>query len=163
MGSWAQSCALDRERIDLAALKKAALRWERTRASSDTWCTINHGEGGQDSNPNEPHDGLPVRTNSQLSFDGPQETVIVFDFDDTIFPTSFLLEHMLVNIRLPVSQQNHINVAERERIQELLNECESQVVETLTECLNHGHVFIVTLAMTGRVDIACSNFFPNMG
>jgi len=105
---------------------------------------------------------LLFRTNPQHSFDQPQETAIVLDFDDTIFPTTYLEDDLLMNINLPLSQQQHINAAELLEIQKLVIKCEAEVVEVLKQCLHHGHVFIVTLAELGWVDMALSNFFPNV-
>merc|ERR1712206_72658 len=96
----------------------------------------NQCKGGEYSDRNESDAKLPFRTNPQHSFDQPQETVIVLDFDDTIFPTSYLEDYLSMNIELPMSQQRYISTAERQKIQKLVNECESEVVEALRDCLH---------------------------
>jgi hypothetical protein len=103
------------------------------------------------------------RLNSQLQFAELSQTVIVFDWDDTLFPTTALLEDFRVDWQLPVAAQVHLPVAERLQIESKLRHCEDLAIQVLLRSTSRGHVVIVTLARSGWVDMACQQYYPRLG
>jgi len=101
--------------------------------------------------------------NSQLDFGSKDQTVIVFDWDDTLFPTSYVTEDLPLNWRLPLKDQRKFGFREKEAIQEALESCEDKAVEVLRRATKLAHVVVVTLATAGWVQSACKNYFTKVG
>lgn len=80
----------------------------------------------------------------------PNETVIVFDWDDTLLPSSYLSSKGY-RIDAPV------NCAE---VDKQLREHEKSVVSVLTLAMKYGRVQVITNAETGWVQLSASTFMP---
>jgi len=100
---------------------------------------------------------------SQQFFADKGQTVIVFDWDDTLFPTWFLSEKLRMDMSLPFTKQKHLARRKLNLVKKLLATCEAKAVAALTTASEHAHVVVVTLASSGWVGIACQNFYPEVG
>ena len=79
-------------------------------------------------------------------------SIIIFDWDDTLLPTSFLTPGGVFdeNIILP---QNEI---------EKLLKLEHAVLQLLTEAVEKGNVYIITNAGNGWVEYSAKRFYPSI-
>jgi hypothetical protein len=100
---------------------------------------------------------------SDLDYAKPTETAIILDFDDTLFPTTFLrqeLARMGLNWRtFPDGKDVKLGMAAE--IQ--LRRCEVQAAELIRAATNSGHVIILTLARCPWILIMCKMFYPTVG
>jgi len=103
------------------------------------------------------------RRDSQRTFAAQNQVIVVFDWDDTLFPTSYIQDDLQFRWNLPLRQQKHIPPGELRIIEEKLQECQNHVEEVLRAALARGHVVILTLAKTGWLDTSCRNFYPMIG
>jgi len=103
------------------------------------------------------------RVNSQHTFADRSQTVIVFDWDDTLFPTTFLLDEFGCDWQLPLCLQPLLSMTARQEISKKLAHCEDRALETLRRAYLLGHLVVVTLAKTGWVDRACRQFYQRVG
>jgi len=103
------------------------------------------------------------RRNSQLEFSDTSQTVIVFDWDDTLFPTSYINDDLGLHWRLPLNKQRNLKGSERDEFVAKLRVCEDKALATLRIGRQCGHVVVVTLATSGWVELACQNFYTNVG
>eukprot|EP00927_Polykrikos_kofoidii_P048571 TRINITY_DN42831_c0_g1_i1.p1 TRINITY_DN42831_c0_g1~~TRINITY_DN42831_c0_g1_i1.p1 ORF type:complete len:432 (-),score=78.89 TRINITY_DN42831_c0_g1_i1:173-1468(-) len=103
------------------------------------------------------------RFNSQAAFARKDQTVIVFDWDDTLFPTTCLLDAMKLDVEVPLDLQVCMTVEMLEEASKSIRECEDQAINILTLARELGHVVVVTLASEGWVSMVCKNFFPRLG
>lgn len=103
------------------------------------------------------------RAMSGADFADRAQTVIIFDWDDTLFPTCLVKGVLRLDPRLPMDQQGPL--AERLPADELvrLQLCERHAVALLRASQSRGHVVVVTLATRPWVTIACKYFYPSMG
>lgn len=120
---------------------------------------------GQSSPPPNVHPvrGKLRRRDSQLKFASVDQVIIVFDWDDTLFPTSYIQDDLQLRWNYPISQQKHIPAGELRMIEEKLDECQKHVDQVLRIACARGHTVILTLAKTGWVDLSCRNFYPMIG
>lgn len=83
-----------------------------------------------------------------------KETVVVLDWDDTLFPSSFVDRKKLIHARgldeLPSELQR--GFAELERA----------TTRLITTAATYGTVLIITNAQTGWVELCVSKFFPSL-
>jgi len=102
------------------------------------------------------------RNNSQWAFAERSQTVIVFDWDDTLFPTSYIIDEMKLDWRFPIAQQRLAPNQKREVFRKLGN-CEAFAASLLQKAHTCGHVVVVTLAAKGWVEQACRLFYTKVG
>lgn len=127
---------------------------------------VDYSSGGLGPSPSSPTAAMAAarpRLDSQHNYADRSQTVIVFDWDDTLFPTSYLLDDMQVDWRMPLSLQTSMSSTARQEATQKLAECEERALETLRRAYLHGQVAIVTLAKTGWVDKACHQFYKQVG
>jgi len=86
-----------------------------------------------------------------LSPNNNQETVIIFDWDDTLLASSFLSGRGL-RLDSPAEKTSEIDPQ--------LRELEASVVNVLNLALNYGRVHIITNAETGWVQLSAQKFIP---
>eukprot|EP00931_Biecheleriopsis_adriatica_P037698 TRINITY_DN21627_c0_g1_i12.p1 TRINITY_DN21627_c0_g1~~TRINITY_DN21627_c0_g1_i12.p1 ORF type:complete len:632 (-),score=132.00 TRINITY_DN21627_c0_g1_i12:103-1944(-) len=103
-----------------------------------------------------------VRRNSQSTFDQNSQTVIVLDWDDTIFPTTWIRKDLGLNWKESIREQTHPSPA-RDEVEEVLEHLSNTVEVFLREACKLAHVFIVTLATSGWVETSTRNFMPRLG
>jgi hypothetical protein len=89
-----------------------------------------------------------------VSNNGPvvdKETVIVFDWDDTLLCSTFLSSR---GIRLDSDKSRLIEHSAA------LRELEQAILTVLTQALQYGQVHVITNAETGWVELSCQKFIP---
>ena len=80
-------------------------------------------------------------------------SLIIFDWDDTLFPTSFLAKNGYFS--------ENIYLAEKEdKIQKKLEKLEKSVLQLINLSLSKGEVFIITNASEGWVEYTSSKYYP---
>jgi len=103
-----------------------------------------------------------VRRNSQLFFQDPDQTFIVLDWDDTLFPTTYVRDDLDLCWKIPLQDQD-LDSDEIEEIGRKLAACADNVVQLLRSATACGKVVLVTLARSPWVTESCKNFFPGVG
>jgi hypothetical protein len=73
------------------------------------------------------------------------KTLLIFDWDDTLFPSSWL-------------QANHTPISDTTRV--ILEKISASVNTLLTEAQKHGTVIIVTNGESGWVELSCNQYMP---
>lgn len=106
---------------------------------ADAAAVVNAAAGGSATAPHNP--GLVY----------PRDTVIVFDWDDTLLSSSFLAArgHTLDS-----------DLAFEPEVAEHLRKLEQSVIEALTLAQQHGTVVVITNAETGWVQLSAQKFIP---
>jgi hypothetical protein len=84
------------------------------------------------------------------------DTVIIFDWDDTLLASSFLSSR---GYRLDSDMEK---TPEHEQVEQQLKELESAVTSLLTMALSYGAVHVVTNAETGWVQLSAQKFMPGL-
>ena len=79
-------------------------------------------------------------------------SIIIFDWDDTLLPTSFLTPGGIFNEDIRISEND----------QDKLKEIEVSVLKLLTEAVEKGNVYIITNAGKGWVEYSANKFFPSI-
>ena len=76
--------------------------------------------------------------------------LIIFDWDDTLIPSTWLSESILEHVRSPAELVRHYQLVEE------------SVYMVLTQAIQVGFVVIVTNSEEGWVDYCCDHFFPRL-
>jgi len=99
-------------------------------------------------------DGMETResTNSMNNPLSPNNTLIIFDWDDTFFPTSALERARLLQI--PLQQRLRPQLAQQ------LNDLAQLCIDVLNFAQKYGKVIIVTNSAPGWLDSSCQTFMP---
>lgn len=130
--------------------------------------------GFEESTPKAKRDGRPkafgfeppllssFRRDSQHEFSMPLQTVIIFDWDDTLFPTTYVRDDLGLCLSKPLRDQE-IEPAQKKQIAKNLERCSSHVLHLLTHACRCGKVALVTLAKRGWVLNSCRHFYPAVG
>jgi hypothetical protein len=84
----------------------------------------------------------------------PSETLIIFDWDDTIMPTSWIQSNKLCNRHSPVERTPSQTAA--------LESIANQAIKLLEAAVNLGEVVIITSAENGWIEYSCELFLPNL-
>lgn len=102
------------------------------------------------------------RRNTQFMFSTKRQTVIIFDWDDTLFPTTYVRDDMELAWQKPMREQQ-LDSKEKADITKKLEECEKNVIKLIKQASGLGKVILVTLARSPWVTQSCRNFFPKCG
>lgn len=105
------------------------------------------------------HEAVGVR-NSQANFGDPSQTFVVFDWDDTLFPTYYTFHHLKLDVNRPLANQAQDLGARYGHVKHALAICEQKVDVLLREAKELSHVVILTLASRGWVEMACQCCYP---
>jgi len=94
-------------------------------------------------------------TGSQSEYFKPEQTVLLFDWDDTLCPSNWIRENRpALSFFKPCPQD--------EKFQKPLRELSKLVEATLRLSMKLGKVIIVTNAMDPWVETSCKNFLPDL-
>lgn len=107
-------------------------------------------------------DAYPTRRNSQHMFRDRNQTLIVFDWDDTLFPTHWTRLHHRSHWRGGPNQPKTYESLHPETRNEYARFAE-KVKSLLERALELAHVVIVTLSRDPWVEISCHNFLRSIG
>lgn len=102
------------------------------------------------------------RRNSQDFFSAKLQTLLIFDWDDTLFPTTYVRDDMDLCWRKPMKDQD-VTPREKADITKKLDVCAMKVVELLRSANKLGKLVLVTLARSPWVFESSKNFFPAVG
>lgn len=123
------------------------------------------GLGGGDASPStEPTARAKLQfghIDSQQAFADKQHTAIIFDWDDTLFPTAYIRMDMKFKMMLPLREQRVHNKVKEEAAANLLK-CADCAIAILRIAHGLGEVVLVTLARAEWVREACRNFYPGV-
>lgn len=100
-------------------------------------------------------------TAKAVDFADPDETVIIFDWDDTLFPLTYVLRDLHLDPKLPLQDQPIPEVMKRQ-VALRLAECAREVAKLLSLSAKLGQVVVVTLSQNSWVVDSCKNFFPEV-
>jgi len=96
-----------------------------------------------------------VSTGSQSEYFHPEQTIILFDWDDTLCPSNWIRENRpTLSFFKPAPSD--------EKFQRPLRELQKHVEAVLKQALKLGKVIIVTNAMEPWVETSCRNFLPQL-
>ena len=79
-------------------------------------------------------------------------SIIIFDWDDTLLPTSFLTPGGVFNENIKLSDVDH----------EKISKLEQTVLKLLEEAVQKGNVYIITNAGNGWVEYSANRFYPSI-
>ena len=82
-------------------------------------------------------------------------SLIIFDWDDTLFPTSFLAKSGYFSENIILAEK------EQEKIIKKLDQIEKKIIELINISLTKGEVYIITNAAFGWVECTSKKFYPN--
>mmetsp|Transcript_38397 Transcript_38397/g.102948 ORF Transcript_38397/g.102948 Transcript_38397/m.102948 type:complete len:479 (+) Transcript_38397:106-1542(+) len=100
--------------------------------------------------------------NSQTTFADREQTVIILDWDDTLFPSTFVRSDMRMTLGLPLRHQKLSEPVKRQ-VARSLAECAAKADKLLRLCASYGNLVIVTLARANWVTDCCGCFYPGIG
>eukprot|EP00416_Gambierdiscus_australes_P021112 CAMPEP_0171061762 /NCGR_PEP_ID=MMETSP0766_2-20121228/4648_1 /TAXON_ID=439317 /ORGANISM="Gambierdiscus australes, Strain CAWD 149" /LENGTH=436 /DNA_ID=CAMNT_0011517489 /DNA_START=3 /DNA_END=1313 /DNA_ORIENTATION=- len=103
-----------------------------------------------------------VRRNSQNLYAEKLHTYLLLDWDDTIFPTTWVRRDCGMNWRLSLDAQLEPG-PRMTLISTLLDKLLERAVEFFEEAVQHANIFIVTLARRPWVEVSLQNFLPKLG
>lgn len=109
--------------------------------------------------------GVPAslgQRNSQLLFAEKPHTALVLDWDDTIFPTTWVREDCGMNLRHTLDRQSQLAPDLRVLIKQLLQKLLDRHEEFLSSAVVLSNVFIVTLARRPWVERSAELFMPGL-
>eukprot|EP00927_Polykrikos_kofoidii_P046738 TRINITY_DN40876_c0_g1_i1.p1 TRINITY_DN40876_c0_g1~~TRINITY_DN40876_c0_g1_i1.p1 ORF type:complete len:545 (+),score=107.20 TRINITY_DN40876_c0_g1_i1:109-1743(+) len=102
------------------------------------------------------------RANSQDDFAQVSETIIIFDWDDTLFPTTYVRDDLDLSCRKPVERQS-LSKDQKKIVSMNLEKVEIQADKILRLANTLGRVVLVTLAKYPWVTECCKQFFSKIG
>jgi len=102
-----------------------------------------------------------IQHSSQHKFKDRDQTAIVFDFDDTLFPTAFLKRGSGLNGKTPADIETHM-VDEFEDAVSKIEECQAAAESMLQCACSFGRVFIVTLSDRAILQERCEAWYPRV-
>eukprot|EP00397_Hematodinium_sp_SG-2012_P053393 GEMP01063706.1.p1 GENE.GEMP01063706.1~~GEMP01063706.1.p1 ORF type:complete len:362 (+),score=95.80 GEMP01063706.1:94-1179(+) len=109
------------------------------------------------------NEGISHR-DSQDVFSTKEQTIIIFDWDDTLFPTTWVRHEKGLHWRYPLEEQTKsFSDQEIATFKKQLSTLQKNVDRILTQAMTLGHVVIVTLARPPWVELSCDNFFQHIG
>lgn len=100
------------------------------------------------------------KRNSQVDFSAPNQTCIIFDWDDTLFPTEYICREKL-DLKKPMSKQR-LPRADKREISTGLGKAAYNAAKLLEFADSCGKVVVVTLARRPWVEDCCRNFYPGV-
>merc|ERR1712048_814531 len=103
-----------------------------------------------------------VRRNSQQCFADKMHTTLLLDWDDTIFPTTWVKKDCEMCWKLSIDDQLERGSLRKKQIVELLEKHLEKAAIFLHEANCYANVFIVTLARKPWVEMSMDNFLPGL-
>ena len=79
-------------------------------------------------------------------------SIIIFEWDDTLFPTSFLTPSRIFDENMNLNNND----------KNILLKLEQAALKILTKSVEEGDVFIITNAINGWVENSAHRFYPNI-
>mmetsp|Transcript_30507 Transcript_30507/g.80923 ORF Transcript_30507/g.80923 Transcript_30507/m.80923 type:complete len:592 (+) Transcript_30507:100-1875(+) len=111
---------------------------------------------------NTGYNGLQRMSTAKDLFAESSQTFICFDWDDTLFPTTYVRDDLDLDWRTPMKNQR-LPHKEKEIIIRNLEKCEINACQLIAAAAKLGKVVLVTLARSPWVRDSCAHFFPKVG
>ncbi|CAK0877499.1 unnamed protein product [Prorocentrum cordatum] len=118
--------------------------------------------GHQTETPVEPFASHISPFGRQISYADKTETAIIFDWDDTLFPTTYVKHDLGLSITRGLKDQA-LSPRKMLRVRAALARAACAAERLLQLADGRGKVVIVTLARSPWVTDSCKNFYPGMG
>lgn len=99
---------------------------------------------------------------SQATFTDKSQTAIIFDWDDTLFPTTYIRHDLGLDLHKPLKDQN-LPLSLKQEVAANLQKCATNAANLLRLACTMGKVILVTLASPPWVTDACKLFYPSIG
>ena len=87
-------------------------------------------------------------------------SIIIFDWDDTLLCSSYIIKHNLFDFPSPKSSTPQ-EIKKMDRHKERIAKLEFHVLRALTLALNFGDVYIITNATKGWVEFSAQKYYPS--
>eukprot|EP00931_Biecheleriopsis_adriatica_P074669 TRINITY_DN4867_c0_g1_i1.p1 TRINITY_DN4867_c0_g1~~TRINITY_DN4867_c0_g1_i1.p1 ORF type:complete len:575 (+),score=120.56 TRINITY_DN4867_c0_g1_i1:59-1783(+) len=140
--------------------------WEKSCQAHSHYRYGNKWAKSGDLNAFRPAAGMNIiglgRRNSQDFFASKFQTVIILDWDDTLFPTTYVRDELGLSWSKTMAQQD-LPVKQKAEVTSKLVTCQNKVSDLLRLAVKAGKVVLVTLARKPWVADSCRNFFPLVG
>jgi hypothetical protein len=120
-----------------------------SRLSSDNVSECSTTAGNQEFDVGNSDDGLSVCCSN---IDTSVETLIIFDWDDTLLPSSWLKDNMLLDSDICPSSEQQVQL-------ENMADCARSTLQTAVQI---GKVVVVTNAQEGWIEMSCTKFMPSL-
>lgn len=104
----------------------------------------------------------PGRRNSQEFYGSKNQTIFILDWDDTLFPTTYVRDELQLTWTKTLQEQR-LPSRQKAEVSSKLAVCANRVVELVRQASKAGKVVLVTLARKPWVSDSCRNFFPSVG
>lgn len=156
LGEWDPQVLAVEEPLELFAPEPRKLDWAlldslaAQAAPSAGWESDGSTELGSDASDDEWHSEDAARPPAVFAA---EETLIIFDWDDTVLPTTWLRQQGLALQRYPAP-------GEEQRAQ--LLKLAASAAQVLRAAKRLGRVVVVTNAETGWVELSCRQFLPSL-
>lgn len=98
----------------------------------------------------------PNKHTSQIHFQERDQTAIVFDFDDTLFPTTF------VDQLSSAFEKGSLSEKDLKDFMDKIESCQATAEALLESALSLGSVIIVTLCSRGLLKKRCETWYPKV-
>lgn len=92
----------------------------------------------------------PVQESKPFTY---EETVFIFDWDDTILPSAWVQSQ-----GLRLDEESHVNEWQREELDKIAE----VAIETIRLAKQYGTVVLVTNAERGWIELSCQKFLPSI-
>merc|ERR1712151_1103821 len=102
-----------------------------------------------------------IRRNSQEKFALKSDTMVILDWDDTLFPTTFIRHDCGLDRKRSIRDQVEESPG-RDELERLLDQLSERVENFLNLGAENAHIVLVTLAKAPWVQMACKNFMPRI-
>jgi hypothetical protein len=83
----------------------------------------------------------------------PEDTMLIFDWDDTVHPTTWVQEQ-----GLRLDEDSSPSAEQQEKLQKMAE----RAAQTLSVAKRHGTVTLVTNAEHGWIELSCQKFMPSL-
>ncbi|CAD7971241.1 unnamed protein product [Amoebophrya sp. A25] len=111
--------------------------------------------------PSQVSPGCRNRRNSQLEFSNANQTIVVFDWDDTLYPTTWVRNDFQLSYKYPLDWQLSEPMLSTVKAKLAQFEAESELL--LRHAATHAEVLIVTLAKRPWIDMSVEHLTPKLG
>jgi len=102
-----------------------------------------------------------IQHSSQHKFKDRDQTAIVFDFDDTLFPTTFLERDSGLKSENPADIETYMQFEYDDALLKM-EECQAAAESMIQVAKSFGHVFVVTLSTRGILQKRCEAWYPRV-
>jgi len=128
----------------------------------DPWMSLDVMSSASASRPllSVPSSATKVRSSSQGFWAERDHSVLILDWDDTIFPTTWVREDCSLIWKLPLDSQLDASDSRAQLIKGLLANHLKKAEEFIETAMSVANVFIVTLARRPWVSTSITNFMP---